>query len=124
MELRVQIGDLSQIKTDALITCVNSAGAWFGAIDSVIGRQGNFHSYIDRNRLTQGTTHIVSKKRAGPAAPWENVIFVIDDLGCPLAELVTNGLVTAANAGCKNVSLPTMRMGVMLKTRPRGRTRD
>jgi O-acetyl-ADP-ribose deacetylase (regulator of RNase III) len=44
-----------------------------------------------------------------------NVVFVVDDLERPLREVVYNGLKAASDAGFKSVSLPTIRMGVMLE---------
>ena len=41
-------------------------------------------------------------------------MFVIDDLQRPLREIIYNGLKAASDAGFAKVSLPTIRMGVML----------
>ena len=43
-----------------------------------------------------------------------NVVFVVDDLKRPLHEIIYNGLKAASGAGFKSISLPTIRMGVML----------
>lgn len=45
---------------------------------------------------------------------FKNVVFVVDDLHRPLREIVYNGLKAASDAGFAKVSLPTIRMGVML----------
>jgi O-acetyl-ADP-ribose deacetylase (regulator of RNase III) len=34
--LSVISGDIAQVKSDAIITAINSGGAWFGGIDRVI----------------------------------------------------------------------------------------
>ena len=46
--------------------------------------------------------------------PFQNVVFVIDDLKQPLENIIFLGLKAARDAGFKAVTLPTIRMGVML----------
>lgn len=110
-------GDIARVKVDALITAINSNGRWFGGIDGVINRAaGNlFHSQAAKARpLTDGQTVIARSKGCTHDGAFTNVIFVIDDLKCPLHEVVYNGLKAASDAGFKSVSLPTVRMGIML----------
>lgn len=121
MELQVVIGDLGTTDADALITLVNSGGMWFGAIDGIIQRHGTFHHAINGD-MSEGATHVAESEtysRHG-ACPWERIIFVIDDLRLPLADLVEAGLERADALGCKTVVIPAMRMGVMLNAGPEG----
>lgn len=109
-------GDISRIGADALITAINSGGAWFGGIDSVIMRAAgeSFHAQASKAMpLADGQT-IVAMGNGSPTVPFTNVVFVVDDLRRPLREIVYNGLKAASDAGFVKVSLPTIRMGVML----------
>lgn len=45
---------------------------------------------------------------------FKNVVFVIDDLEGRLGDIIYNGLKAASDAGYSSVTLPTIRMGVML----------
>ena len=109
-------GDISSVPADALITAVNSGGAWFGGIDSVISNKAGdgFHEQVAkalplRHGQTVNATRVILSRAA-----FKNVVFVIDDLEGPLSDIIYNGLVAASNAGYESVSLPTIRMGVML----------
>ena len=123
MNFNVQIGDIRAVTSEALITLVNSAGMWFGAVDSIVSRAGGFHRGIGAQR-TEGAVYVTRREDYDSAAqaPWAHVVFVIDDLTLPLADLVERGLQAAANAGCKNVIIPAMRMGVMLNNGPQDET--
>jgi O-acetyl-ADP-ribose deacetylase (regulator of RNase III) len=110
-------GDIAKIQSDALITAINSGGLWFGGIDGVINRvAGNhFHSQAESAMpLTDGQTVVARGNGHSSRAAFGNVVFVIDDLKRPLHEIIYNGLKAASDAGFKSVSLPTVRMGVML----------
>jgi hypothetical protein len=71
----------------------------------------HFHTQAARRPLEDGDAFLV----AGPPTPgsFRHVVFVVDDLKCPLAHIVLAGLRAAASAGCKRVSMPAIRMGVM-----------
>lgn len=117
MEVRVLEGDIASIEADALITAINSGGLWFGGIDRVIANVAGdmFHSqaaqrYID---LVDGMALVATA--TGPhRGRFDNVVFVVDDLQRPLHDIVMTGLKAADEAGFKSVTLPTIRMGVML----------
>lgn len=117
MEVRVLEGDIASIEADALITAINSGGMWFGGIDRVIADVAGdmFHSqaaqrFID---LVDGAT-IVASATCPHSGRFDNVVFVVDDLQRPLHDIVMAGLRAADKAGFKSVTLPTIRMGVML----------
>lgn len=115
--VRVVSGDLTQTPSDALITAVNSGGMWFGGIDGAIQRvAGNlFHNQVAQALpLKHGSTVVAKSNDQKHNGKFGNVVFVIDDLQGPLSEVILNGLVASSKAGFKTVSLPTIRMGVML----------
>lgn len=114
-KISVISGDIAQVKTDALITAINSDGMWFGGIDGVIQRAaGNlFHTQAAAAPLTHGKT-VVARGNKSNSGSFSNVVFVVDDLTGKLRDIVYNGLKAAREAGFASVSLPTIRMGVML----------
>ncbi len=110
-------GDITRFKVDALITAINSGGMWFGGIDGVINRAaGNlFHSQASKAMpLSDGQVVVARSNGRAFDGAFTNVVFVVDDLQRSLAEVVYDGLKGASNAGFKSVSIPTIRMGVML----------
>lgn len=110
-------GDIAKVSTDALITAINSEGLWFGGIDGVIKRVAGslFHSQVMAAMpLHDGQTIVALKQGRAHGGAFINVVFVVDDLRRPLHEIVYDGLKAASDAGFKSVSLPTIRMGVML----------
>ena len=115
--IRTVSGDISRVGADALITAINSGGMWFGGIDGVISRAaGNvFHSQASKAiPLSDGQTVVAKGEGHVLKRAFKNVVFVVDDLQRPLREIVYNGLKAASDAGFAKVSLPTIRMGVML----------
>lgn len=116
MNIQVKNGDLTQTPANALITAINSGGMWFGGIDGAIQRAAGdmFHSQARAALpLSHGAT-VVAKGGSQNRGKFENVVFVIDDLSGPLSEIIKNGLTSASKAGFQSVTLPTIRMGVML----------
>ncbi|MFA5020926.1 MAG: hypothetical protein WC517_02615 [Patescibacteria group bacterium] len=118
MKVEVKSGDISKFEAEALITAINSGGMWFGGIDGVIQRscEGNiFHSQAEAAMpLKHGDTVVANSIGLPRKNTFQNVIFVVDDLEGPLHQIVFNGLVAAAKAGFTSVTLPMIRMGVML----------
>lgn len=110
-------GDISRTKADALITAINSGGLWFGGIDGVINRVAGdfFHQQAARKKpLKDGQTVVARGNNHAHAGAFTHVVFVVDDLKRPLHEIIYSGLNAASDAGFTSVSLPTVRMGVML----------
>ena len=117
VSVSVVSGDIARVNVDALITAINSGGMWFGGIDRVINRVAGdfFHSQaMAAMPLHDGQTIVALKQGRAHGGAFVNVVFVVDDLWRPLYEVVYNGLKAASDAGFKSVSLPTIRMGVML----------
>lgn len=116
-QISVVSGDIARISSDALVTAINSGGMWFGGIDGVINRAaGNlFHAQARKKRpLKDGQTILARSNGHAHDGAFKNVVFVVDDLQQPLRQVVYNGLKAASDAGFAKVSLPTIRMGVML----------
>lgn len=114
MTVQVIAGDIAKIPSHAIITAINSDGAWYGGIDGVLKRAaGNhFHDQADALMpLSDGQTIVAS---GNGTSQFQNVIFVVDDLQQPLGNIVFNGLLAASNAGFASVTLPAIRTGVML----------
>ncbi len=111
----VQIGDITRVPCQALVTPVNSEGMWAGGVDraimSVAGTQ--FHEQA-RPLLgaAEGTT-VVAHTQSPHPGKFESVVFVVDDLGIPLDQLLTAGLQAAYQAGLTRLTVPAMRTGVM-----------
>lgn len=118
IQVSVVSGDIARVSSDALITAINSGGMWFGGIDGVINRVAGslFHTQAgEAMPLKDGQTVVArSNGHAHNVGAFKNVVFVVDDLQQPLRQIVYNGLEAASGAGFVRVSLPTIRMGVML----------
>jgi O-acetyl-ADP-ribose deacetylase (regulator of RNase III) len=119
-------GNITTVQADAMITSVNPGGAWWGAIDDLIGRvcgtnsnRNQFHDQIidfanrHGGRLNQGDV-IVAKKVKSHTGSFGNVIFVVDAPSGPLRNVVYAALQAAGEAGYTSVSLPAIRCNVML----------
>ena len=118
MKVKIVSGDISKVKADALMTAINSGGAWFGGIDGVIQgcAGGLFHGQASAAAPLKHGQTIVAMCDGGKShkGRFTNVVFIVDDLKGKLNEIIFNGLVAAADANFASVSLPTIRMGVML----------
>ena len=119
MNVSVIIENIATVKSDALITAINSSGMWFGGIDGVIYNiAGNyFHNRlahaIDKG-LGEGEAFLAKGVPTSPTRGFNDVIFVIDNLQKKLHEIVLAGLNEAEKNQLASVTLPTLRMGVML----------
>lgn len=110
-------GDIARVKADALITAINSGGMWFGGVDGVINHvAGNlFHQQAAKAMpLADGQTVVARSNGHAHDGAFTNVVFVVDDLKRSIVEVVFAGLEAADKAGFATVTLPTIRMGVML----------
>lgn len=113
------VGDITQVKSDAIITLINSAGMWFGGVDSAIQRiTGAFHgiagTYMGgKEGIKDGDTIFANGEMIPGNRDFRSVIFVIDDLELPLGELVEAGLDEACKNDLQVVTMPLMRSGVM-----------
>ena len=115
MTVQVIAGDIAKIPAEAIITAINSDGAWCQGIDGVLKRAAGDHFHARASAampLEDGMT--VVARGVNTTLPFQNVVFVIDDLKQPLGNIIFLGLKAARDAGFKAVTLPTIRMGVML----------
>lgn len=111
----VQMGDITRVPADGLITGVNSEGMWAGGVDGAIGRAGGGQFHQQAQSLIGGQTgqvKIATTQQAHQGA-FKNVVFVVDDLNKPLYDVLTAGLEAADKAGMQSLSIPAMRLGVM-----------
>jgi len=117
VEINVVSGDISKVKAGALITAINAGGMWFGGIDGVINKvAGNlFHEQAaNASPLENGQAVVAHSNGHEHNGAFSDVVFVVDELVSPLGRVICNGLQAASDAGFSSVSLPTIRMGVML----------
>ena len=116
-QVLVVSGDITRMSADALIAAINSGGAWFGGIDGVINRAAGslFHAQArEAMPLKDGQTIVARSDGHAHDGAFRNVVFVVDDLLQPLRQIIYNGLKAASDAGFVKISLPAIRMGVML----------
>lgn len=114
-------GDITRTATvEAIVTLINSEGAWFGGVDDAIQRVagGMYHAQAREVLNSQGLSNkqvvIAKGSRASHRGSFDDVIFVVDDLKSPLNELVYTALQSAQKEGYSSIAFPLMRTGVML----------
>lgn len=114
--IQVLSGDIARVHVDALITAINSGGMWAGGIDGVIFRSAGeiFHKQAGKAMPLKDGQTVVARSNGATKSGFKNVVFVVDDLKRPLREVIYAGLKAANDAKYMTVSLPTIRMGVML----------
>jgi O-acetyl-ADP-ribose deacetylase (regulator of RNase III) len=116
-QTRVQVimGDIRTEPSDALITAINSEKMWFGGIDGAIQSVAGdlFHAQAAERELHDLMT-VVATGGSANRAPFQNVVFVVDDLVSPLRNVVKAGLEAANQSGLRTVTIPGIRLGVML----------
>jgi O-acetyl-ADP-ribose deacetylase (regulator of RNase III) len=113
VEVKIIEGDITQVKSGALITAINAGGAWWGGIDGAIQRVANglFHGQAAAAMpLSDGET--VFAKGNGSVL-FDNVIFAVDCLERPLSEVIYSALIKAESEKISSVTVPSIRMGVM-----------
>jgi len=114
-------GDLTRTASvDAIVTLINSEGAWFGGVDGAIQRVagGQYHAQagevLNSKGLRNGQVVVAKGNRGNHRGSFDDVIFVVDDLKSPLGELVYTACKTAKREGYGSIAFPLMRTGVML----------
>lgn len=114
-------GDITRtIEVDAIVTLINSGGAWFGGVDGAISRVAGsqYHKQaqkvLNSSGLSNGQVVIAKGSRTKHSGSFNDVIFVVDDLKSPLNELVYKALVSVRGKRYKSIAFPLMRTGVML----------
>ncbi|MBP7774940.1 macro domain-containing protein [Candidatus Woesebacteria bacterium] len=117
----VLAGDVTKsVSVDAIITLVNSEGAWWGGVDGAIYRVAGpmYHNQLRAIMLSSGLDNGQVVVARGDSSKhlgnFDHVVFVVDDLYSPLAELLHAGLRVAREEGFKTIAIPLMRTGVML----------
>lgn len=128
LDTKIVQGDITRLAkpVDAIITPINSGGLWMGGVDTAIQRVAGgmqFHDQatakLEASGLTEGEALHASQKTDHKGG-FKDVVFVVDDLGKPIRDVVYAGLMKAEEAGMKSVAIPaTMRMGAMKGLRER-----
>lgn len=105
------MGDITRIKTDAIITLITPQGDWYGGLDRAIRNvAGNLYhnqawKVFEASGFQNGQV-VVAKKVRAHTGRFENVIFVVDDLTSPLSELLYKGLMAAKEQGYNHIAIP------------------
>lgn len=109
-------GDITKYEAAGLVTAINSGGMWFGGIDGAIQRvAGDMFHHQARAAMPLSDGQVVfARAMDGHDGRFSGVLFVVDDLKRPLREIVGAGLREAESQGLETLTLPTIRMGVML----------
>lgn len=107
--------DITQVKADALITAINPSGLWFGGLDSAIQRTSGtqFHAQAQAAMPLKDGQVVFAPALAATNGAFDAVLFVVDELKTPLYELVMVTLEEAVKHELMQVSIPTIRTGVM-----------
>jgi|GEM_PF-2172986 len=117
MKLSVIAGDIAKFPADALVTTFSKQATKKTEVDLAIDRQaGSDFRYkipTERSLLDGSATLVAGKSFYNPTA-FKNIIYVVDNLQVPLADIVSAGLRQAAVVGLVDVSLPVLRLGPML----------
>jgi len=116
MEIDIIDGDITSIPADALLTAINSGRMWFGGIDGVISRAAGNQYHVQASAALDSnpdTSVIIATKSTSHHGSFENVVFTIDDLDRPLREVILDGLQGAEQHGCRTITMPAIRLGVM-----------
>lgn len=116
MIIQALSGDITRTESDALITAINAAGYWNGRIDIAIYEiaADAFHTQARAAMPLKDGQTIVARGPTRQRGGFRNVVFVVDERRMKLREIIRNGLVAASDAKFTSVTLPMIRMGVML----------
>jgi hypothetical protein len=114
MNIIVTTGDITAIKSDALLCPISPDGFWFSHTDHVIRvSAGNlFHQQIPQSNMKKhGDTYLAtSEHTADHEGCFKHVLFVVDE-GSPysVTELMHRALLSAARYGMQSISVPMIR---------------
>lgn len=109
-------GDITQFKTDALLTAINSEGMWFGGVDGAIMRiAGDHYHQQARSKMPLKNLQIIIAQGSHEdhRGNFNDVIFVVDDLTSPVKEVVFSALYATIGSDYETISMPSIRMGVI-----------
>ena len=108
-------GDITQIKSDGLVTAINSGGLWFGGVDSAIQRVSGkmFHKQASEAMPLRDGQVVFAPAKLLHNGRFDSVIFVVDDLEQPVGSLVRAALEEADAQLLATISIPSLRTGVM-----------
>lgn len=109
-------GDITRIRSDALVAAINSKGQWLGGIDDAIKHASGtmFHRQaLAAMPLHDGQTIFAPEQgnANGHTGLFDAVLFVVDDLQRPIDELVTLALKAAVTHELLAITIPAIRTG-------------
>lgn len=107
-------GNIVLFNSEALITTINSGGLWFGGVDGAIcSVAGKLFHQKAGNLIGSLHDKMTIFAQGNGSTKFKNVIFVIDNLISPISEIIKVALDEAEFQGLNEVSIPTIRLGVM-----------
>ncbi len=103
-------GDITGVKSDAVLTTVQEKHLCAGGVNHVINQaNGCFAAALAKGPdLKDGDVHLIKSDGKGPI---ENVLFVADKYERPISDVVYDGLKAADAKGLESVSVPALRTG-------------
>ncbi|MEQ1920283.1 MAG: hypothetical protein ABL955_13910, partial [Elusimicrobiota bacterium] len=111
-ELTVEVlkGDITKLRTGAVVTTVQEKHLCGGGVNAVIGAANPcFFAQLQKApELEDGKALLARGDGKGPI---DNVLFIKDKNEKPLADIVYEGLKAADKAGLESVAVPAMRAG-------------
>ena len=112
VQVSVVQGDITTIRADALITCIDSAGSWYGGVNAAIQQLAGGHLHHQAYaELPLKDGEIIVGHGNNPELAFRNVVFIVDELATPLSELVLAALKKANSQHFAHVTLPLLRTG-------------
>ena len=115
--VKVTLGDITKIDADGLVLGINSEGLWGGGVDRAIyaASGDQFHQQAAQTLIGAADGEVVVAKTLQPhSGAYRNVVFVADNLQAPLYDILITGLRAADREGFTSVTVPALRMGVMM----------
>jgi O-acetyl-ADP-ribose deacetylase (regulator of RNase III) len=115
--VKVVLGDITRVDADGLILGINSEGSWCGGVDRAIyassGEQFHRQAAPILIGAPDGEVAIARAQQPHDGA-FRSVVFVADNLRLSLYQILLTGLRAADQAGMASVTIPALRMGVMM----------
>lgn len=117
LTLSVVLGDIVQTEADALISAVDHAGPWAGELNvAIVGVAGPmFQTQASVEYRFRRPPAVVAKKVSAHQGKFGDVVFVTDNPDRGLSAVVVSALTAADDSGYRHVSLPPIRMEVVLE---------
>ncbi|MPN18958.1 hypothetical protein SDC9_166323 [bioreactor metagenome] len=110
LQINVVSGDITKMSGDIVIPAT-STGDWYDGLNLALRlRQPEEHHHVGLAVLLDALSDDERKNLDGKIYPIKNVIFVIDDRGLLLSDLLFSTLEAIQQAGYQMIAIPTMRI--------------